>query len=247
MDDLRHCLDCWWSNPHRIFWHRPRTDTVPRRPAKTLQAANLHCIFLHTRLRGLHMPGYRKCRWHSIFISLAHTYLQTHITEFSLSRKIAKEFPSDGSSVEFSPSSVTISLPTHTANLTTSISENVSDATLNTETTPLLYPKVRNSASSVSSSNDSREDDHALRSVNRIRLLLAISYASFSGIISGMCLLFAKSGVELLVLTLGGDNQFRRWETWMLVLGLIAFSLLQLWYLHKALILADPTLVCPCE
>lgn len=62
-----------------------------------------------------------------------------------------------------------------------------------------------------------------------------------------MCLLFAKSGVELLVLTLGGDNQFRRWETWMLVLGLIVFALLQLWYLHKALILADPTLVCPCK
>jgi len=31
----------------------------------------------------------------------------------------------------------------------------------------------------------------------------------------------------------------------MLVLGLVAFALLQLWYLHKALIFADPTLVCP--
>ncbi|KAJ7597033.1 hypothetical protein C8J56DRAFT_918981 [Mycena floridula] len=76
-------------------------------------------------------------------------------------------------------------------------------------------------------------------------LLVAISYASFSGILSGMCLLFAKSGVELLLLTLRGNNQFWRWQAWMLVLGLVGFALLQLWYLHKALILADPTLVCP--
>jgi len=31
----------------------------------------------------------------------------------------------------------------------------------------------------------------------------------------------------------------------MLVLGLVGFALLQLWYLHKALKLADPTIVCP--
>jgi len=31
----------------------------------------------------------------------------------------------------------------------------------------------------------------------------------------------------------------------MLLLGLVAFALLQLWYLHKALKLADPTIVCP--
>lgn len=61
-----------------------------------------------------------------------------------------------------------------------------------------------------------------------------------------MCLLFAKSGVELLLLTLRGQNQFWRWQAWVLVLGLCVFALLQLWYLHKALILADPTLVCPC-
>lgn len=61
-----------------------------------------------------------------------------------------------------------------------------------------------------------------------------------------MCLIFAKSGVELLLLTVGGKNQFRRWESWVLVFGLIALALLQMWYLHKALILANPTLVCPC-
>jgi len=60
-----------------------------------------------------------------------------------------------------------------------------------------------------------------------------------------MCLIFAKSGVELLLLTFGGKNQFRRWESWVLLSGLVVFALLQMWYLHKALILANPTLVCP--
>jgi hypothetical protein len=87
-----------------------------------------------------------------------------------------------------------------------------------------------------------------LLSINRnTQLVLAISFASFSGIISGICLFFAKSGFELLPLTLTGNNQFWRWEAWVLVLGLFIFTILQLWYLHKALILADPILVCPCE
>jgi hypothetical protein len=81
--------------------------------------------------------------------------------------------------------------------------------------------------------------------IKRARVIIAISYASASGIISGMCLLFAKSGVELLLLTLKGNNQFTKWQSWMLLLGLGVFALLQLWYLHKSLILADPTLVCP--
>ncbi len=62
-----------------------------------------------------------------------------------------------------------------------------------------------------------------------------------------MCLVFAKSGVELLVISIHGNNQFWKWQAWMLVLGLVGFALLQLWYLHKALKLADPTIVCPCE
>lgn len=78
-------------------------------------------------------------------------------------------------------------------------------------------------------------------------VFLAMSYASFSGIIAGMCLLLAKSGVELLVLSLGGSNQFMRWQTWMLLIGLGICALLQLWYMHKSLVLADPTLICPRE
>lgn len=111
---------------------------------------------------------------------------------------------------------------------------------LTTERTPLLDRKPSSSsAASIMSVTG------VIIPASRTPLFLSVSYSSMSGLLSGMCLLFAKSGVELLLLTIGGDNQFVRWQTWMLLLGLVAFALLQLWYLHKALKLADPTIVCP--
>ncbi|KAF9526487.1 hypothetical protein CPB83DRAFT_857899 [Crepidotus variabilis] len=177
----------------------------------------------------------------------------THLSEFSLNRRIAKECPSETSSViNLTPSATHVNLPTHTANVTTGISEEINDVALATERTPLLdrksgtaTPTGYTPTSAGAKHNMSINNDPVLASINRTRVWLAISYASFSGIISGMCLLFAKSGVELLLLTLKGHNQFWRWEAWCLVLGLIVFALLQLWYLHKALVLAAPTLVCP--
>nr|VWO96734.1 Uncharacterized protein [Ganoderma boninense] len=125
------------------------------------------------------------------------------------------------------------------------------DPTSPTERTPLIdrkpHPRSKSSSPSPSPSASSMivsPLSYASRSP-RTPLFLASSYASISGILSGMCLLFAKSGVELLLLTLGGDNQFWRWQAWVLLLGLIVFALLQLWYMHKGLVLADPTLVCP--
>ncbi|KDQ63545.1 hypothetical protein JAAARDRAFT_29562 [Jaapia argillacea MUCL 33604] len=112
-----------------------------------------------------------------------------------------------------------------------------------TENTPLIDRK--RSISAASSPPSSISIDTRPPKLDHTLLMLSLSYASISGILSGMCLLFAKSGVELLVLTLKGHNQFWRWEAWMLVLGLVVFALLQLWYLHKGLVLADPTLVCP--
>lgn len=81
--------------------------------------------------------------------------------------------------------------------------------------------------------------------IRRTCLGLAVAYGGASGTLSGACLLFAKSGVELLVLTIGGDNQFNRWQSWFLVVTMLVVALLQLWYLNKSLRLADPTLVCP--
>ncbi|KAK0233094.1 hypothetical protein IW262DRAFT_1328656 [Armillaria fumosa] len=158
----------------------------------------------------------------------------THIAEYSLSRRIASSDTESNT-----PNDLPFNLPADPSILTTGITDTITE-TITTERTPLLD---RKSPQSLSLNLSKRDPD--LRSIDRTRLILAISYASFSGIISGMCLLFAKSGVELLLLTIRGDNQFWRWQAWVLVLGLVAFALLQLWYLHKALVLANPTLVCP--
>lgn len=82
-------------------------------------------------------------------------------------------------------------------------------------------------------------------SVRKICFGLAIAYGGCSGTLSGACLLLAKSGVELLVLTFGGHNQFDRWQSWFLVFVMLLAALLQLWYLNKSLRLASPPLVCP--
>ncbi|KAJ7071035.1 hypothetical protein C8F01DRAFT_1315218 [Mycena amicta] len=162
----------------------------------------------------------------------------THLAEYSLSRRVARNLGAF-SSLQ-TPSAPPIQVPENPSTLTTGVTDTISEA-ITTERTPLLDPKSNASTLSLRAHQETLE----MRSINRRRLILAISYASFSGILSGMCLLFAKSGVELLLLTIGGDNQFWRWEAWLLLLGLVAFALLQLWYLHKALIFADPTLVCP--
>lgn len=98
-------------------------------------------------------------------------------------------------------------------------------------------------ASKAASSSHARPDPEA---VAKMRLLLAVAFAALSGTLSGLCLLLAKSGVELLVLTFGqGQNQFNRLGSWALVGVMIFAALAQLWYLNKALKMADPTLVCP--
>lgn len=92
-----------------------------------------------------------------------------------------------------------------------------------------------------------RETEQRLdaETIKRTRLGLAVAFGGASGTLSGACLLLAKSGVELLILTFSGQNQFGRWQSWFLIGVLLAAALLQLWYLNKALKLADPTLVCP--
>ncbi|KAJ1018411.1 hypothetical protein NDA18_006565 [Ustilago nuda] len=81
--------------------------------------------------------------------------------------------------------------------------------------------------------------------IKQTKLGLAVAYGGASGTLSGACLLLAKSAIELLMLTFSGQNQFGHWQSWLLIGILLAAALLQLWYLNKALKLADPTLVCP--
>ncbi|PWN28057.1 hypothetical protein BDZ90DRAFT_219637, partial [Jaminaea rosea] len=107
--------------------------------------------------------------------------------------------------------------------------------------TSLLPPEERRARSS------SKKKGHGKRSkLARRWLLLAVAFAALSGTLSGLCLLLAKSGVELLVLTFGeGKNQFNRFGSWALVGIMIFAAVAQLWYLNKALKMADPTFVCP--
>ncbi|KAH7104390.1 hypothetical protein BKA62DRAFT_505846 [Auriculariales sp. MPI-PUGE-AT-0066] len=109
------------------------------------------------------------------------------------------------------------------------------------EHTPLLPPRIDTKAARGSPPPSSSTD----AALQRKRTLIAVSFASLSGILSGMCIIFAKAGVELLLLSIGGKNQFWRWESWVLLSALVVTALLQLWYLHKSLVLAAPTLVCP--
>lgn len=76
-------------------------------------------------------------------------------------------------------------------------------------------------------------------------LALAVVYSASSGSLSGICLLLAKSGVDLLIISMQGRNQFSSWTSWWLVVILLVAALMQLWYLHKSLKLADPVLVAP--
>ncbi|PPQ63786.1 hypothetical protein CVT24_004328 [Panaeolus cyanescens] len=168
-----------------------------------------------------------------VFVSLA----VSHLVEFSLARQTKIELPLESPPLDLSPSSVTINLPNHT---TQPVIREIDTTSSPTEQSQLIDRKPAQSLNSLEPDWPNGSDPHL-----RTKTLLAISYSSFSGIISGMCLIFAKSGVELLLLTLTGHNQFWRWESWVLLIILVAFALLQLWYMHKALVLADPTLVCP--
>ncbi|KAH9944369.1 uncharacterized protein BXZ73DRAFT_39840 [Epithele typhae] len=167
----------------------------------------------------------------------------THIVEYSYARrfKIADVTP------PLSPLAAPATAPSVLTIATTA--SHALDPSSPTERTPLIdrkpHPRSKSPSPSTSISSMITSPLSFTARSPRTPLFLASSYASISGILSGMCLLFAKSGVELLLLTLGGDNQFWRWQAWMLVIALVVFALLQLWYMHKSLVLADPTLVCP--
>lgn len=99
-------------------------------------------------------------------------------------------------------------------------------------------PLRRNSEPPTLNPKDSSSCSIEESVIRRTQLGLAVAYGAASGTLSGVCLLLAKSGVELLVLTFSGQNQFGRWQSWALVLIMLVAALLQLWYLNKSLKLA---------
>lgn len=80
----------------------------------------------------------------------------------------------------------------------------------------------------------------------RMRLLRGMAYGAISGILSAHSLLVAKSAVELLVRTIiDRKNQFDRWQSWVILLGLIVLALSQLYYLHRGLKLCSTSILYP--
>ncbi|KAI1392434.1 uncharacterized protein F4822DRAFT_425645 [Hypoxylon trugodes] len=81
---------------------------------------------------------------------------------------------------------------------------------------------------------------------SRFRLARGLVFGCISGILSAHSLLFAKSAVELVIRTIAdGDNQFLHWESWMIVFGLVALALSQLYYLHRGLKLVSTSVLYP--
>ena len=80
----------------------------------------------------------------------------------------------------------------------------------------------------------------------RVRLLRGLAYGAISGILSAHSLLVAKSAVELLVRTvIDRINQFNRWQSWIILLGLVFLALTQLYYLHRGLKLVSTSVLYP--
>lgn len=80
----------------------------------------------------------------------------------------------------------------------------------------------------------------------RVRLVRGLAFGMISGILSAHTLLLAKSAVELLVRTIvDGVNQFNRWQSWIILLGMIVLALTQLFYLHRGLKLASTSILYP--
>jgi hypothetical protein len=87
---------------------------------------------------------------------------------------------------------------------------------------------------------------HVQRLQGRVKLFRGMCYGAVSGILSAHSLLLAKSAVELLVRTVVDRvNQFNRWQSWLILLGMIALALTQLFYLHRGLKLCSTSVLYP--
>jgi uncharacterized membrane protein YgcG len=85
-----------------------------------------------------------------------------------------------------------------------------------------------------------------LLSVPRAKLIRGMSFGFASGVLSAHSLLLAKSAVELLVRTIVDHvNQFNRWQSWMILLGMLTLALTQLYYLHRGLKLCSTSVLYP--
>ncbi|EIE86544.1 hypothetical protein RO3G_11255 [Rhizopus delemar RA 99-880] len=82
--------------------------------------------------------------------------------------------------------------------------------------------------------------------VDEFKKYIGISYGILAGNVSSQSMLFAKSGVELIILTIASDkNQLQYPLTWILLTMMIFTAILQLHYLNKGLQLCDTVIMIP--
>ncbi|KAG0193589.1 hypothetical protein DFQ28_004481 [Apophysomyces sp. BC1034] len=75
---------------------------------------------------------------------------------------------------------------------------------------------------------------------------IGISFGILGGNVSSQSMLFAKSGLELIILTVVYDqNQLQHALTWVLLVMLVLTAVLQLYYLNKGLRLCDTVILIP--
>ncbi|KAJ1910506.1 hypothetical protein IWQ60_010624 [Tieghemiomyces parasiticus] len=76
--------------------------------------------------------------------------------------------------------------------------------------------------------------------------LRGLLYGVVSGMLCSQSLLFAKSGIELLLVTLAGqENQFTGPLAWFILFGLLVTSLAQLYFLNRSLELCSTLVIAP--
>jgi magnesium transporter len=93
------------------------------------------------------------------------------------------------------------------------------------------------------------------RTIKRLKIVRGCILGCLSGMISGHCLLLAKAGAELIILSIFTKNQFSQWQSWMILLGFLILELAQvtlslcgltqLYYLNSGLRLCSTTILYP--
>lgn len=101
------------------------------------------------------------------------------------------------------------------------------------------------------------QQHHSHHTSPRIRLLTGMCFGFASAILSAHTLLLAKSAVELILTSLpftrhsdnNGNaeptNQFTHYQSYLILIALVAFALLQLYFLHRGLKLASTSVLYP--
>ncbi|KAI8090144.1 magnesium transporter [Gilbertella persicaria] len=85
-----------------------------------------------------------------------------------------------------------------------------------------------------------------LMDMGDLRKYVGISYGVLSGNISSQSILFAKSGLELVILSVVSDkNQLQYALTYVLLVMMALTAILQLYYLNKGLQLCDTVIMIP--